>query len=348
MPKCPHCNSTIVRLFSRGFDIEEYQCVRCSRMWKIGLAGNDPGDKTYIIAEHGGKEKAFMDALNLHNYKKVDHVYPSTKFAMADHDIDKKEKWFKQLAERKITKFFLYPHAGRPNLINDIYPSCDLTTAQFVASKGHVEIMRRYGYEKPLEVVGWSFSPIRNFTPTEPRRVLFAPIHPKMSELDKNINKITHAKLVDLHKHDKIKLTVRYLMDLEDAGIDKKEPGIEYILGKPDLCHADIEKSDLVIAHQTYGYIAVAMGKPTLMFGEDVVPHSFNRKTGEPIYVNHYSSYKDLLRYPFDISDYDDIYTLMCQVARYENDKVQEWKKRLIGDPFSSEQFMKHLEKHLE
>jgi hypothetical protein len=118
------------------------------------------------------------------------------------------------------------PHAARPNVFNDFdgYPIYSHITAGFVASCGHVEVIRRIGINYPLEVIGWYLCPMKPFQPRENyRKVLFAPIHPNnngtLSSIDRKVNIDTFKILLALVEAGEIELTVRYLRKMDTGGI---------------------------------------------------------------------------------------------------------------------------------
>jgi hypothetical protein len=267
-------------------------------------------------------------------------------------DVDKDTQYMDTM-HRSGKRIFLYPHAARPNLFNDFgsFPIYPHVTAGFQMADGHVEILRRIGVEYPIEVIGWFYCPMRPFQPRDSfRNVLFAPIHPNsdnsLSDVDQQINKDTFKRLLSLVKAAEIKLTVRFVRKLENNGL-WKIPGVKYIQGEPKIDYSQIDGADVVVSHQTFAYLAIARGVPTVMMGEDVPP-----RVGSPIkkdfrFAKTWNNYRDLLMYPLDILAVDDVRALL-QIAISDDSMIADWRSRLIGKPFDPAYFVQRVESYLQ
>jgi hypothetical protein len=223
-------------------------------------------------------------------------------------------------------------------------------TAHFVVTETHAEIMRRFGYSRPLVPVGWSLCPQQEFKPRlEPRNVLFAPIHPRCSEIDQKVNREVFSRLEGLAKAGDIHLTVRFIKSLPDSGLERVEhPNIEYVVGAMSQRYADIDNADVVIAHQTFKYLAVARGIPTIAMATDMPTHI--QMIRRPVqWVKNWGKYADLMKYPYDILDCPDkgsVLNMLCTVIQ-ENDAVADWRRRMIGAQFRKDRFIEKLEAFL-
>lgn len=257
-----------------------------------------------------------------------------------------------QAARRRNKPIFIYPHAGRPNLFNDfpnfpIYPNI---TAGFFPSDGQIEIMRRINIPYPLESIGWFLCLQRPFTPRHGyRRVLFAPIHPNsdnaLSDVDKQINIDTFKILVHMAHSNEIKLTVRYIRKLENNGL-WIEPGVKYNEVKPQTDTIQMDEADLVVSHQTYAYIAIARGIPVVMMGESIPPRMGYFQKKDFSYANSWDQYKDLLMYPLDILAASNVRELFHE-AISSDERIKEWRARMIGEPFNPNRFVDRVESYL-
>lgn len=270
---------------------------------------------------------------------------------LSDSDVPSRAKSLASFHQRG-KKIFLYPHAARPTLFNDFegYPPSPYIDAHFLTAAGHIEIMRSIGIKYPLEVIGWYLCPMKPFQPrTEARRILFAPIHPNsngtLPSIDRTMNANVLRKLVPLVKAGEIQLTIRYLRGLEQNGL-WIEDKVTYIQGEPDQTYTQIDEADLVIAHQTFAYIAIARGVPTVMVGEDVPPRVGCEEYRTFQYARSFEKYKDLLMYPFDILKEDDTLALF-QRAVQSDCEIADWRTRLIGEPFNAAHFVQLVEKYL-
>lgn len=298
--------------------------------------------KTYFAWNHQGKADMFVGALFDAGYRKTE--MRNAQVLLMDIDTPGRVGLVSDQIKNGHSKLFCYPHAARPFIGWDgLFTSSQYTSASFVFAEGHIEVIRAYGYKKPLHAVGWAYSEIRPFQPApEPRRVLFAPIHPNrngwLSALDKDINARTYQVLLDMLNDKKIELTVRHIHSLEMNGMwnDKR---VQLMPGETNTNqNAGIEEADVVVSHQTYAWKCAALGKPTVMMAECEAPRNggdeatFKR-------VKSWESYKHLLMYPLDILNTPDPYGLLVQACT-SDELVRDWKKRMIGTTmFCAEKF---------
>lgn len=300
----------------------------------------------YLIFNHQNKAADYIDALNA-SYEMVEGDYPGVDFVFTDNDVRGRRSHLRRLRSAGATCFFVYPHAAGPNLVNDINTPWRYTTACFVATEGHAEIMRRYGYPRPIHAVGWHLCKIRKFHPKrKPYQVLFAPIHPRCALDDKKLNRATFEKLRPLAEAGRIELTVRHIDKLEKCGLQRVEhEQISYHDGKLEPSTWHIDRADVVVGHQTFAYLAVARGIPTVMMGEDMPPHLVPK--GKPVvYVNHWDDYVDLMSYPLDIMKHKNTYALLERAAQGSM-KVEAWKERMIGEPFDGDKLLEIVADYL-
>jgi hypothetical protein len=248
------------------------------------------------------------------------------------------------------SRLFVYPHSARPAIAWDgLFSPSRYTAAQFVCAPGHVDVLRSYGYTKPLHVTGWAYTPIKPFKPTtNPRRVLFAPIHPTkrgfLSELDRKINAATFDRLYKLVQSGEIELSVRFMRGLANNGLTRRD-GVHYIEGGPDLNFDDAKCNDLVVSHQTYAYCSVALGIPVLMMSEETPPR--NGGSEETFtFVRSWDKYKDLIMYPLDILTEDDTLGLIRRACESDAE-IADWRRRIIGDPFNPALFVQTVRGYL-
>ena len=305
--------------------------------------------KTFYFYNHQNKQKVLSDALLQNGWRSGSASRADVIFTHVDYGSMKNSL---RGHFRRGQKIIIYPHAARPNLFND-FPSGEPfphVAAQLVTAEGHKQVLESYGYNRPIETIGWYLCPMKPFEPRLSfRKVLFAPIHPNadgsLSAEYKQANSKVFRCLMDLVARDTIDLTVRHIHSLGKNGITS-EKGVNYIEGKPDQTYKDIDEADIVVSCQTFGYMAVARGVPTLMFADDIRPHSGCAEQKNLQYVKSWEKYKDLLMYPFDILA--DIDTLeLFQLANEPVSPVRNWKIRMIGEPFDAREFARTVEKYL-
>lgn len=310
-----------------------------------------PKSRKYIYYEHQGKGKKLAIALQERDWTPTNNASEAV-FILTDVEVAGRAKRMKTLSDAFGTKTFVYPHAARPDLLGNIagYEPSPHTTAHFVTTPGHVEIMSAFGYPHPMPVMGWCLSDLMNF---QPRRrvwqVLFAPIHASatgwLSSTDKTINVETFGVLHALVRAGKINLTVRYLYNLAFIGIPIRGD-VQYIKGAPNQKTPEADVTDVVVSHQTFAHICIAKGIPTVMMGEDIAPR-LTLTDGRWAAVKNWDSYKHLLKFPLDILDTRDPWKLL-QDAIASDEAIRDWKSRLIGDTlFDPKCFVDTLEGYL-
>lgn len=302
---------------------------------------------SYVIFDHQGKAETYLQGLPAWNWLCEANEPHRVDFVLTDHAILGRANILREFKRFGTRRFFVYPHSARPNIVNDIADEWDGIDAHFIAASGHVEIMRSYGYKKPLHVVGWHLCPINNFQMRETlRTVLFAPIHPRCADVDKDVNRAVFDRLKTIALAGDVLLNVRYYRSLEESGITQiVHPNIKYRRGKLKPDWSQIDEADIVVAHQTFAWLAVARGIPTVMMAEDLPTHLMT----DPIrYAKNWDLYKDLLRFPLDILDCGPHETLdMLKRAQKRSKDVDEWKQRMIGFQFDQGQFINTLKGYL-
>ena len=306
------------------------------------------------VVDHQNKSAAYKQALSAAGYFFTERIFvQGLRFILSDAD------WRTRLmedAQSMDIPVFLYPHAARPMVIYDGCVQPHPVRAMFTQAEGGRELMKRIGYPYPVEVTGWAFSEVRPFRPAEQiHRILFAPIHPNangyLHSVDKDLNRRTLARLVGYCQANGTKLSVRYIGTLEQCGIPelaqicRELPElVEAHLGKKNNSTQDMQSADLIVSHQTYAWMAVALGIPTVMMGEDIPPRSGNTDAGFS-YVDHWDAYREYLMYPLDILSGDPAETIAA--AASGSSAVENWKERFIGRPFDGPAFVRTLESYL-
>jgi hypothetical protein len=195
-----------------------------------------------------------------------------------------------------------------------------------------------------LHTTGWHMCkqlPFVGFT--EPYSVLYGPIHPRNAPIDREVNLRTFQKLYDLVKRKKINLTVRWLPPFDGNGIPRVE-GVTYIEGDLNVSTEHIDQADIVVGHQTFAYLAVARGKPTLMMGEWIPPHTARDNY---VSVKNWDKYKHLVMYPLDILEEGKDTLELMREACANPPSVQKWRARMIGHEFNPSEFVRLIQSYL-
>lgn len=316
----------------------------------------------FYLSDHQFKGVAYSQALCNAGYRRSDSAAdPELVMAMFDHDVGNglpggTRRGLDYLQARGVP-VFLYPHAARPMVQYDgIYKVWPHTRCRFAIGPGEVEVMQAFGYEIPMEVVGWSFCKIKRWSPSlqnarggseKPIQVLFGPIHPNnngwLSDVDKGCNQRTYQFLLQTPGID---LTVRHVKRLDLCGL-WMDPKVKFILGRTDGSTAEIDQADVVIGHQTFAFMAAARWKAVIMFGDEVTPHAGNRPENLK-YVKNYEKYREIMRYPAEVEsvmDGNGLRELMERVL--VSDIGKAWREKFIGEQFDGEKFVEVVRNYL-
>lgn len=310
----------------------------------------------FYISAHQGKERRFAAALEAAGYTRcVSGGAPDIRMALFDHDIGPGGSGWRMGLEELHARgvgIFLFPHGARPMLQWDMgFPCFPHTRCNLVIGQGHAEVMRAYGYPIRTEVVGWPYCEQRPFTPKEPNgkvKVLFAPTHPNgngfLHETDRRWNREALSKLLQTPG---IELTVRHIKRIDLSGL-WKAPGARYVLGRTDGSVDDIDRADVVVAHQTYAWLAAARGKPLIMHGDLSTPHSGGRHESM-VWAQHYEAYRELMRYPLEAESANDGRQMREMIEHAMSEDVgAQWRQRFIGEAMDGKKVVEIIEKYLE
>ena len=241
---------------------------------------------------------------------------------------------------------YLYSHGGHPITAWDgIWTPSDRVSAYLAQTPGQKRVMEAYGYPYPIHVIGWHYSELLPFEKTPAKKVLFAPWHPQgtgwLIDEGKEANERIFRQLLRMPD---IELTCRFVFRLEDNRIPFVE-GVRYEKSDRTLTGAiaSIKAADVVVSYGTLAYLAVALGKPTIMYGQDCHPYD-GYSEATKCYVKSWEKYKDIMHYPHDGSRLGDIgmYYLLKQGCLVEATK---WRQEFIGEAFDASAFVALLEK---
>jgi hypothetical protein len=305
---------------------------------------------TFYLRDHQGKGKAYISAMEMVGWKELRESSSPT---LGFYDSDVTSFRVKRINDMPNSLIFLYGHTARPPLWYDFreFHPHPRTKAIFVPAIGHKQVLDRIGVEKPVHVVGFSLCEQKEFEASNRlQRITFAPIHANMNgwnaAVNQEINQKVMARLLKEREAHHLDITVRFVRSLESCGL-RRESGVKYVFGQTDQSHKEIDQADLVIGTETYAYLAIARGKPTLMMAENIPPRIGNTPDNFD-YVKSWDKYKDIMEYPLDaLSPDKDLWTIMQSACQPRQD-VQEWCKRMIGELFSPKELIKILEGYIK
>lgn len=314
----------------------------------------------FFFKPHQHKGKAFLEALLAAGYRKT-RVVAKADFVLLDflyaglfsgvHG----NGWLRKEAAQAFElrkPIFLYPHFCSPWLPHDLEVDPVAAAAFFVHSPGYAKVLELIGYPTPAEVVGWSYTDVRPFSPFagEKPRVLFAPLHPvggTLPQVERDINEHTFRMLVALRQAGELSsLTVRFYGDMATNGLQRRG-SVDFRAALLNGSTKEIEEADVVVSSGTYAHMAVALGKPTVMMGQDIRPHNSPRGGGTLQWVRNWELYRDYARYPHSIemssTEADALAAIRCAGA----EDVDAWRADHIGQQFDRAYFVERLKTYL-
>ena len=249
-------------------------------------------------------------------------------------DIDIEES--RRIIDEFNGKVVLYPHGAAPNLTWDgAHEPHPRVRLNLVTSEGHKEVMRRYGYPKPIEVIGWYLCEIEPWKPPRGKKVLFCPIHPiggglVMYKEDRVENARVFKELLDMD----LDLSVRYRHALIINGLHKEEGVRYYSTGWFD----DLDEYDMVVANGTIAYAAVAKGIPTVMVQQATCARNPGDAVHNRVVAKSLDKYWDYLKYPYSSEDLEEGMRMAAE------EEPVEWKERFIGKQMDGDWFREYIQ----
>ena len=226
----------------------------------------------------------------------------------------------------------------------------DRHSALYLAqSQGQKEVMEAYEYPVPIIVIGWHYCKLKTFKPNEDiKKILFAPWHPQgsgyLTPERMQANKDAYDKLRSMP----YELTVSYVGDLRGNGL-REDPGVEFVVSNKSIQFSlkQIDAADVVVSNlMTVASLAIARGKPVVVYGQHISPCDGYSKEGLR-YTTHWDNYKELMRYHYDMSELKPKASqyLLKHAALHE---ATEWRDLFIGNPLDADKLFRVLEQTLE
>ncbi len=304
-------------------------------------------DKHYALIRHQDKAAAYISALRAAGFQRI------TAIERAAFLLSPAENPRTVLARDHNVPTMYYPEAAIPPVFWDgTVPVID-HTCSFVHGTGHEKVMRAFGYEAPIHVTGWTYSPLVDFKPRthegKPMNVLFGPWHPNsngwLSPGSMKTNGEVFERLFACVKAGEIKLTVRHVHSLADNGLEFAEhPNVAYDNVLTRLVYEDLDRADVVVAVQSLRYLAIARGVPAVTFDNDIP--AWNGHSPETYkLVANWDKYKDLLRYPLDLLEGVTMDTL--HAAAKSDAPIAGWRREFVGEQFRPREFVEIVERYL-
>lgn len=298
----------------------------------------------FVLHDHQGKGARLGRELRAAGWKEVPGG--AADLLLIDHDVPGFHRQVIEAHRANGAKVVLYPHGAMPIVSWDgIFEPSGLVDLTLTPADGQAVVLHRYGYPGPVAVAGWSYCDLRPFQPVRregPVKVLFAPFHPTNEGLHAPAKDANARAFEALLQVPGLTLVVRHGdRQLEHSGL-WEVPGVIYHAMDRELGGAleDIARADLVVASGTPGYLAVALGKPTVFFGQEV--HPWDTVNGEVKYAQHWEAYRDLVRFPFALDD-GPAGEVLAEAGRTDAG-VRGWRETFIGEPLDGTRFVRLME----
>jgi hypothetical protein len=312
---------------------------------------------SFYLFDHQHKGRCYADALIRAGYRQTPKIDdPELVCAFFDHDLGAGGNGLRSgmefLCQHNIP-VLMYPHSARPMVQWDgMYPVWPHTSALITIGSGHRQVMESFGYPLPVEVCGWTLCDQVPFkiipVGDHPIEVLFGPIHPNangwLHPLDKGMNALVYRCLLETPG---IHLTVRHIKRLDISGL-WLAAGVKYIMANPNGSTVEMDATDVVVGYETFAYLAVARGKPLLMFGDQLIPHSGNLPT-KMHWAKNFDNYREIWRYPISFDMAHGGKFIRQQIERAMSQDVGcAWRKKFIGKQLDPVKFVKTVQKYIK
>lgn len=302
----------------------------------------------FYIDKNQDKYRPYFDALLDAGYEEVEN-YREADIYITDHNWNDGFRQGKdRLAECKTRGIptFMIPHGFRSPLFWDaVYDVSHDIDCFFVPAKGHKQVLEVGGFPVRMVVTGYPWTKIYPFEHrNKPQKILFAPIHPDWfgsytySHYAYAWNKRVWQKLAALKNCD---IVVYYNGDVQRNGLTVKRD-VMYIPSRltTEAAVEMIHMADVVVAHDTFASLAIAHGKPTVMFDDYFHDH----RAGPPSkYFAHYQKYTV---YPYNMISPESAMGILDASTR-PTDPFFQWRELFIGWNFSPSVFIRTIEEYL-
>ena len=296
--------------------------------------------KTFSVARNKDAADTYIDALKLAGYEEM---RGDVDFYLLDRGMYgyRFEKRFQLLIQKP---GFIYPHSPTAYFLWD-GPEKPLPAAcTFVASDGAKKAMEIYSYPYRVEACGFSRCEVKEFKQTQGRNLLFVPARPRVDGGQQRTKDLSAFKFILNHRNSFENITICFTHSLEEIGFSAYESlyrdmGIEFILTNPKIGKPTpemierIKHFDLVISCTSVSAFAVALGIPTVFYGESDILTSGNGTVAQ-----HYSLYRDIYEFPLTLEKMS-----IAEVLAVRDEKnllVERWKRLNIGENFDAQKFL--------
>lgn len=302
--------------------------------------------KSFFVFRQRDSADAYVKALLGAGYTETKDLTRAD-FVLYDHEV--RLAGHTQTIKNKPT--FIYPHTPYSWFIWDGICFIREASCNFVYGENAKLGLESFKYLNRVEVCGFARCAALPFRPSKGRRLLFAPAHLLMNKRfakdeDYRVHRAAFDWVVRNAKHFE-SATVRVYDSVEENGFYKAD-GINFedaavthhytsaLTVESSL--ASIESHDIIISCNTFGYLSLARGKPTILYG-NCKPRT---REGE---AQSYPLYKHLIDFPYPLESLtvDDV----IKAGSIINPVVEEWRRQTIGTNFNAEKFLSIIKEYV-
>jgi len=303
---------------------------------------------TFYAMQNKDAGKAYIDALLSAGYGQVGNLRRAD-FILYDVERPNHHREYSNFLASHCG--FIYPHAPYSSYFHwdGIYSPLPVE-CNFVVAPGAKQALESINYPYRVEVTGFSHCTIKPFAPTSGKKVLL--VVPRPMNGGRYVCEDLHTglrnvyKFLTFHSKEFERITIQHVPEhWEKLGLPECSR-FEYTINDPrhetnparyitDL----IDQYDLVFGIGTAAYIALARGKPTVMWGNDLMPRTISHLS------QHSENYMNYFRYPLDFEkmSFDEI----LKAAQTESQEIAQWKADNIGENFDADRFLKIVKESL-
>jgi hypothetical protein len=301
--------------------------------------------KTFFCQHNRDKADPYTKVLLENGYQETKDIKTSD-FIIIDHNWGDDVMEYLRWTGKPI---FMILHGLRGSMFWDArYKIHPIESCYFLPAKGYIGMFRQGGYPANMKAVGFPWCEVKPFQPTTMRKILFAPIHPDdqgYHNTPEHADKNSQVWSILKEYAKDYQITVYNSLKSEKKSGITKIDNVRYIPSSLSIDGAlkMINQADIVISFDTFAFLSVASGKPTMMMDEYQYPPN-----KEPKKSLHWEIYEKSYKYPYTFLNMPgDPLSNMLQCVK-DGSSIQEWKDNFIGNNFDKDLFLNTIKEYTD
>lgn len=294
--------------------------------------------KKFFAVKRLDTASSFVNALLHAGYVEVPNAKQAD-FVLYDKEsssLARQAKMESQIVDKPV---FIYPHTPYSFWFWDGIVKPRRCTCNFVVGDAAAKSMQTYGYPYRVEAVGFPRCEVKPFTPTTGKHLIYSSSRlqgkgGKMYGAERNASIQVMRWLVQNKKFFDT-VTICYQFSIQKNGMNSfqedgfiyRSSGEQVEMGAANTLR-QLQGADIVISCNTFAYISIAQGHPTVMYP---IHKTVNR-------LAHFDLYRQWYDFPLDLYSMDGADVLALRDK--PNEQVEEWKRMNIGTSFDAEKFI--------